>query len=444
MTTIIFIAIVAGLAYRCTTPDDRERLLAAAVARVRRAKVANDRHRSMGDPFRAALTERMARPIVTPVLVALNVIVFVLMLRGSGAMSDPETLIGWGGNVGPRTTNGEWWRLVTATFIHSGLVGLIINMANVVQVGLILERLVGRLAFAAAYVAAGIFAGLAAVSSYPIAVAFGSSGAVYGLYGMLLGTFAWSLFPRSPVTMPIVVMKRLVPLAALFALYNLVDGSLPVGAEIVGAIIGLVAGAGLAKGVDEGTVPPHRAVPAAVGTLVVAFACAAPLRGIADVRPEIAHVIDVEDRTASAYQTAADRFRTGKLSADALAQVIDASIVPELKAVDSRLKALTRVPPEYQPLVADAEEYVRLRSESWRLRSDGLRRASTPTARRVVKKEEESAASWRMRTESLYRGKVLTLAKAEGAERASLEMLDRIRPVNATVEVTVKPDSSRP
>src|SRR4029079_7285313 len=131
-----------------------------------------------------------------------------------------------------------------------------------------------------------------------------------------------------------------------------------------------------------------------------------------------------------------------KLSADALAQVIDASIVPELQAVDSRLKALTRVPPEYQPLAGGAAEYVRRRRESWRLRSDGLRRSATPTPRRVVKKEEESAESWRMRTESQYRGKVLTLAKAEGAERASLEMLDRIRPVNATVEV--KPESSRP
>ena len=76
-----------------------------------------------------------------------------------------ETLVGWGGNVGVRTTNGEWWRLATAMFVHSGMFHLLVNTAALVQLGLILERLVGRLTFAAVYVAAGIFAGLASLAA---------------------------------------------------------------------------------------------------------------------------------------------------------------------------------------------------------------------------------------------------------------------------------------
>src|SRR5215510_11248376 len=55
----------------------------------------------------------------------------------------PETLVRWGANYGPSTTNGQWWRLVTAMFVHGGMVSLPINLAALVQLGVILERLIG-------------------------------------------------------------------------------------------------------------------------------------------------------------------------------------------------------------------------------------------------------------------------------------------------------------
>ena len=65
--------------------------------------------------------------LVTPALVALNVTVFLIILVGPGALADPQTLVGWGGNFGPRTTNGEWWRLVTATFVHSEMLPILVR-----------------------------------------------------------------------------------------------------------------------------------------------------------------------------------------------------------------------------------------------------------------------------------------------------------------------------
>jgi hypothetical protein len=137
-------------------------------------------------------------------------------------------------------------------------------------------------------------------------------------------------------------------------------------------------------------------------TLVVAVVSAVPLRGMADVRPEISRVLAVEESTASLYRGAVAQFKLGAVSADALAQVIERKITPELHAVQARLKTLGRVPPEHQPLVANAEEYLKLRDESWRLRAAALHKSSMPALR-----------------------------KAETAERASLEALERIKPTES-------------
>ena len=89
------------------------------------------------------------------------------------------------------------------------------------------------------------------------------------------------------------------------------------------------------------------------------------------------------------------------MSASELAKLIDQTIVPELQAVGTRLTALEGVPSEQQALVASAEEYLRLRNESWRLRSEGLHKSNLPT-----------------------------LTKAEKPERAALEVLQKIRPAD--------------
>jgi hypothetical protein len=169
---------------------------------------------------------------------------------------------------------------------------------------------------------------------------------------------------------------------------------------------------------------------AMAAAVVIAVAFAVPLRGVTDVRPEIERVVGLEDRTASAYQTAVDRFRKGRMTAEAVAQLIDRTIEPELQAAEAHLKAVTGVPPEQQPLVASAEEYLRLRYESWRLRAESLRRTDTPTLQEARDTEPATYENGRLRAEARLKANRLYLGKIEGAERASLEALQRIRPAD--------------
>src|SRR5207247_11167890 len=104
------------------------------VAAARQAQAAAARHDAAG-PFREALRARTPRTAVTPALVGVNAVVFLFMLAGAGSPSDPDTLMRWGGNFGPLTANGEWWRLRATPFVHSGTLSLLINIVALLPLG---------------------------------------------------------------------------------------------------------------------------------------------------------------------------------------------------------------------------------------------------------------------------------------------------------------------
>jgi hypothetical protein len=180
----------------------------------------------------------------------------------------------------------------------------------------------------------------------------------------------------------------------------------------------------LAPGAAERQPAVRRAAIAAAVLSVGAVAYAIPIRNIADVKPEIARVIATEQQTTKNYQAKLDAFRKGRVTADALAKAAEGEIVPELRAVDARLAALTNVPAEHQPLVADAREFLRLRLESWQLRADAMRRTGT-VSRRISNDAQD--ASWRVQAETRFRSNMAATGKAEGAERASMAAFQRVR-----------------
>lgn len=417
MLAILALVIILVVVFRATDPDTRTQLGHAVRASVIQAVHEARRPRPELERFREALRARTRWVVVTPVLVALIVTVFVLMLRDSGGLVEHQAVARWGGNFWLRTRNGEWWRLVTSVFVHTGALQVLVNVIALVPIGVIAERLIGRLSVAVVFLTAGIFASLVNLVTHPMATGVGASGAIFGLYGLLAASSIVVMRRPSDLTIPLRAVKRLMPAAAVFVLFNLLNDSLGSAAELTGLLAGLVCGALLARGVGDRKPAARRTGYALAATMVIVVLSALPLRGITDVKPELERTIAAEDRTAARYQQAAEQFRRRRITADDLALLIDRTIIPELGVTGARLKALEAVPREHEPLVADAEEYVRLRSASWRLRAAWLRKSG-----RVPSRGNESAQ---------YRADNRTVAQAEETERAALDVLERIKPAVA-------------
>jgi membrane associated rhomboid family serine protease len=126
----------------------------------------------------------VTRPIVTTVLVATNLAIFVGDIVAGGGTGN--RLGGWadeGALYGPAVAAGDWWRPVTAGFLHVNLMHVGFNMFLLWQLGRLLEPAVKRWGFAALYamsVLGGSFLTLVLDNDVPT---IGASGGVFGLMG---------------------------------------------------------------------------------------------------------------------------------------------------------------------------------------------------------------------------------------------------------------------
>ena len=131
---------------------------------------------------------RLGPAPVSPILIALNVLVFVAMALTGVSLTDPTIpqLIHWGANFGPLDHHGQWWRLLTACFLHIGFIHIALNMYILYQVGPFTERLFGSVRYLVLYLAAGIGGNVLGILLHPMIVSAGASGAIFGVYGALL------------------------------------------------------------------------------------------------------------------------------------------------------------------------------------------------------------------------------------------------------------------
>src|SRR5215210_138426 len=144
MAWIVVLLVLGFVGLRAMAEEERAKLFRTARAVLQEVKDAAAVSRSQCAEYRAALKARTAWPVVTVAIAALHVAVFAFMVFRPGSLADPQTLVAWGANHGPLTTNGQWWRLVTSLFVPAGFFELLIDVACLVQLGIILERLLGR------------------------------------------------------------------------------------------------------------------------------------------------------------------------------------------------------------------------------------------------------------------------------------------------------------
>jgi membrane associated rhomboid family serine protease len=125
--------------------------------------------------------------IVTRTLVAINVAVYLLQLgEGAGLNANSGWIFEKGALYGPLVANGDWWRLITAAFLHYGPIHLGLNMLALWWFGEVVERSLGRGRFLLLYLVSGLSGSAGALLADPTAVTVGASGAVFGMLGALL------------------------------------------------------------------------------------------------------------------------------------------------------------------------------------------------------------------------------------------------------------------
>ena len=180
--------------------------------------------------------ESIFRPkkiVVTNILIALNVIAFFVIFALSGANLNVLNLLRYGALNSVLVQNGEFWRLITAGFLHGGIFHLIFNMYALYIIGTQIENFAGKWKFLAIYFCSMLTASLMSCVINPNSVSVGASGAIFGLLGALVYFgYHYRLYLGS------VLRNQIIPLI----LFNLLLGFMVSGIDNAAHLGGLIGG----------------------------------------------------------------------------------------------------------------------------------------------------------------------------------------------------------
>lgn len=349
--------------------------------------------------FRHQLYARTPRVWATPALAAINVVVFVAMVAAGVGIMRPsiDGLITWGANYGPRTTGGEWWRLLTSMFVHIGVIHVAMNMIGLWQIGLLVERLLGTRGFLLAYFVSGLCGSVASVAWNPFVVSAGASGAVFGIYGVLIAYLV-----RHRGSIPKEILRPLQQSTVFFIGLNVIYGFQIKGIDMAAHIGGLVGGFAAALLIGRAPTGSRQRTSPWRELLLVALAAAGIVAGVAslprvaDIQAELKAFGVMERAAVTAYNEALERSRAGQLTDAGLAAVIDKDVLPPWRNQQRRFTEISRLPTGEKKRFADLGRYLSLRDRGWSKLSEALRtddRGKVDEAVALLKEADKLLAS---------------------------------------------------
>ncbi|HZJ28781.1 MAG TPA: rhomboid family intramembrane serine protease [Solirubrobacterales bacterium] len=124
------------------------------------------------------------RPLATYTLIGINLLFYLAEIAsGSGGLGGGSGRLTYDlGLFGPAVADGEWYRILTSGFLHSGLIHLGFNMFALFILGPLLEPAIGRVRFVALYFSSLLVGSLGVMVMSPEALTVGASGAIFGLF----------------------------------------------------------------------------------------------------------------------------------------------------------------------------------------------------------------------------------------------------------------------
>jgi membrane associated rhomboid family serine protease len=357
------------------------------------------------DEFWHTLEQLTPRTWASYALIGANCFVFVLMALNGVSVFDPSTadLVAWGAEYAPKTLAGEWWRLFSSQFVHVGIFHLALNMCAFAYIAQTAERAIGNVNFLLLYLVSGLAGGLLALHFDPLAVHAGASGAIFGVYGALLGFVLVQRrsIPRRPAA-------SLLSLVLIFIVYNLVYSSLRTGislaAHVGGLIVGFVCGMILAQPLSRaslagrplrglllsllgaalmgaGIYVAHNEYPA-LDRLTALVARFRALDAADDALFTKAWEENVPNNMRDLSTNELLRESVAQLTDDskrlgdaAFADLIEHNLLSKWRPLTTDLEGYTPVPQRFDENFREIVDYAKQRQKEWELLVEGLRKA---------------------------------------------------------------------
>ncbi|MCT2345231.1 rhomboid family intramembrane serine protease [Bacillales bacterium AN1005] len=140
---------------------------------------------------------------------------------------------------------GEWWRLITPIFLHTGFSHFLFNSFSIFLFGPALERALGKPKFLAVYLFTGVLANIATLVTEPLTFShLGASGSIFGMFGYYIAliVFRKDIISRNNA-------QVIGTIAALSLIMTFIQPNINIGAHLFGFLFGVAAGSLLeAKG----------------------------------------------------------------------------------------------------------------------------------------------------------------------------------------------------
>jgi rhomboid protease GluP len=352
--------------------------------------------------FHQTLLGLTPRIFITHTIVGLNVVAFIaLALLGVHPWSPTVgSLVQWGANYGPLTTDGQWWRLLSATFIHIGVLHIAMNMYVLWGVGQFVERLVGRAGLVVLYLLSGLAGSLASTWWNPVVVSAGASGAVFGVYGALLGFLV-----RQRQAIPPKVLSRLRSGAVIFLGLNLMLGfsieGIDMAAHMGGLFSGFLCGLALSHPLRRDAARRRwlRNVATALvggGLILVAILLLPKIpedpRVAAANKQFLKEAQQLERRCLDTWAGGQQRHELKQINDADLATLLEGKVLPCWRSLIKKLRLPDDPSQEQRDAVTRLQRYLALRRQAWQLQVEALRQKDAGKLRRALLQHEAAAA----------------------------------------------------
>lgn len=154
-----------------------------------------------------------------PILLNLNLAIYIIMVFfGLGFLRfETEDLFRLGGVERDAVLDGEWWRLFTAMFLHGNLMHIVSNLFTLFFIGIFTESMIGAKRFIIVYIFSGLGCSLASIFWHENTVSVGASGAIFGLFGVMIALILTKAFSKK-------IDIGFLIISSIFIVYNLVMG----------------------------------------------------------------------------------------------------------------------------------------------------------------------------------------------------------------------------